>query len=100
MRRIIDLGSLQLCLDWVLNDDRIDLAVWTGRAAQTLPKKFRDADTFPSLTRASSLMFEIGDFHCDPRSCGIAGNSQIGFFYRVREQQFKRYVAPQLDYLV
>jgi hypothetical protein len=45
-------------------------------------------------------MSQIPDVHCDPRSGGIAGRAHICEYYGVEEQQFKRYIAPNLDYLV
>ena len=47
-----------------------------------------------------ALMPQIPDGHCDPRSGGIAGHAHICSYYGVDKQQFKRYIAGDLDYLV
>jgi hypothetical protein len=95
--RVIYVGGTSLPLAWVVDDDWIDFAAWTGRSENTLPTALREPED--RVTRVTSLMAQIGDVHCDPRSGGIAGHGRIGSYYGVGEQQFRRYVVPTLDYV-
>lgn len=75
----------------------VNMEAWTGRPLRSLPKSIREPDE--ALSHCSSITAATGDICCDPRSGGIADVSVMAEMYGVGEQQFRRNILPNLDYV-
>ena len=81
----------------MLENGWVDLEKWTGRPASHIPLFVREQDE--AKTHISSLMAEIGDPACDPRSGGIAGIKSKAVYFRVSGLHFRRNILPDLEWM-
>lgn len=93
----MNIGGTLVNHQFVNGDGWVNLEAWTGRSLRTIPLAFREPDE--GMTHVSSLMPQINDPCCDPRSGGIACIKQMARYYGVKPQQFKRHILPTLDFV-
>tara|TARA_R110000824_G_scaffold399102_1_gene604008 strand:+ start:50648 stop:51028 length:381 start_codon:yes stop_codon:yes gene_type:complete len=82
------------CLD---ESGWIGLEKWMREPLRNIPISIRERDE--GITHCNSIVAATGDTACDPRLGGVAGVKILAAFYGVGEQQFRRYILPNLTWI-
>ena len=93
----MDVGGTIVDSGYVDENNWLHLGPWAGQSWKSIPVKYREEGD--GVAQVSSVMAEINDPHCDPRSGGIAGANNMAPSYGVEIQQFKKNILPYLDYV-
>lgn len=75
----------------------IDLERWLREPLRNIPISIREP--YEGITHCNSIVAATGDTGCDPRLGGVAGVKNLAAFYGVGEQQFRRYILPNLPWM-